>query len=267
MPTIPAPGDGTELAYDLTGSGDGVPVVLLHGSVLSRAIWRGLGYLDPLLSAGHPVLRMDLRGHGRSGKPHDVAAYAADRQREDLLAVMDAAGLERAALVGYSLGSRVALSAALENPDRVAALVCLGGSARSQRGALDSVFFPGVIDAVRTEGMEAFCAAQGLGPEVEDRFGRSTRQAFLAADPQAMAALFTATEATEGIEDARLAACEVPALWMAGTDDHPRCEDSAAAAGLMPRARFVPLPGRTHGSTLSPAGPVLAELLAFLHSL
>ena len=72
MPVIPSPVDGVDLRYDV--SGDGPPLVLLHGSVLSRAIWRGLGYLEPL-TAEHTVLRVDLRGHGSSGKPHDPAAY------------------------------------------------------------------------------------------------------------------------------------------------------------------------------------------------
>lgn len=264
MPTIASPVDGVRLAYDVTAADrDGVPVVLLHGSVLTRAIWRGLGYLAPL-AAEHPVLRMDLRGHGRSGAPHEAAAYSPEALLGDLLAVMDDAGLERAALVGYSLGARVALTAALSAPGRVTHLVSLGGSAASQHGSVDQVFFPGVIDVVRAGGMEAFCAAQGLGTDVSGRREAATRQAFLAADPLAMAALFTATDATAGVDDADLSRCEVPALWMAGDRDHPRCEESRHAAAVMPHGRFVPLPGRTHGTTLSPPEPVLDQVMPFL---
>jgi len=264
VPAVASPLDGTELVYDVRG--EGAPVVLLHGSVLSRAIWRGLGYLGPL-AAEHTVVRMDLRGHGRSGAPHDPAAYTQERFGSDLLAVLDAAGLERAALVGYSLGARIALTAALHRPDRVTGIVSLGGSAAAQHGQVDSVFFPGVVETIAGRGMEGFCAAQGLGPDVSDRRDAATRQAFLAADPQAMAALFRATDATAGIPEDRLAACEVPALWMAGDLDHPRLEESRHAAAVMPHARFVALPGRTHGRTLSPAGPVLAEILPFLRQL
>lgn len=261
MPRVSSPIDGTQIQYDVQGSGD--PVVLLHGSVLTRAIWRGLGYLAPL-AAEHTVVRLDLRGHGRSGAPHDPSAYTQEHLLADLLTVMESAGIERADLVGYSLGARAALTAALRQPDRVRRLVCLGGSAADQRGAVDTVFFPDVAGVLRREGMEGFCARQGLGPEVSDRRDAATRQAFLAADPLAMAALFTATDATGGIEDAELAACEIPALWMAGDRDVPRFAQSRHAAEVMPRGRFVPLPGRTHGSTLTPAAPVLAELLPFL---
>ncbi|GAA1329881.1 alpha/beta hydrolase [Brachybacterium rhamnosum] len=261
MPVIPSPVDGIDLRYDVTGAGS--PVVLLHGSVLSRAIWRGLGYLAPL-AAEHRVIRVDLRGHGRSGKPDDPAAYTQDAFVADLIAVLDAEGIDRAALVGYSLGARVALTAALRHPERVTRLVSLGGSAAAQHGAVDQVFYPGVIDSVREHGMEEFCAEQGLGPEVTSRRGAATRAAFLAADPAAMAALLAATDATPAIPEEDLCALAVPSLWMAGGDDHPRCEESRESAAVIPGARFVELPGRTHGGTLSPAEPVLAEVLPFL---
>lgn len=258
---IDSPADGVPLRYDVSGSGP--PLVLLHGSVLTRAIWRGLGYLEPL-SAEHTVVRVDLRGHGRSGSPHDPAAYTQDRFVADLLAVLEAEGFARAALLGYSLGARVALSTTLAHPARVSRLVCLGGSAAAQHGAVDTLFFPWVIDTVREQGMEAFCTAQGLGPDRADRRGRATRQAFLAADPQAVAAVFAATDATAAVPEAELVACPVPTLWMTGTEDHPRFAQSRQAAGLMPRGRFAALPGRTHSGTLAPADEVLTEVLPFL---
>lgn len=261
MPVISSPVDGIDLRYDVTGTGPAV--VLLHGSVLSRAIWRGLGYLEPL-AQHHTVIRVDLRGHGRSGTPHEAQAYTQERFVADLLAVLDAEQHPRASLLGYSLGARVALSTAVRHPDRVERLVCLGGSASRQQGAVDQVFFPGVIDAVATGGMEAFCSGQGLGPAVEGRRAQATRAAFLRADHKAVAALLAATDATPGIDAELLAECEVPALWMAGTEDHPRFKESQQASAVMPRARFVPLEGRDHGGTLYPPGPVLEHVLPFL---
>ena len=261
MPVIPSPADGTSLRYDVSGSGPAL--VLLHGSVLSRAIWRGLGYLAPL-TAEHTVIRVDLRGHGRSGTPHETSAYTQEVFVADLLAVLDAEGVGRASLMGYSLGARVALSATLAHPGRVHRLVSLGGSAAAQHGAVDSVFFPSVIEAVRRGGMEAFSSGQGLGPGVEERRARATRTAFLAADPLAIAALLEATEATGAVPEEQLAGCTVPALWMAGTEDHPRFEESRRAASAMPDAEFVPLPGRDHGGTLFPPELVLAAVLPFL---
>ncbi|EYT51225.1 alpha/beta fold hydrolase [Brachybacterium muris] len=261
MPVISAPVDGIDLRYDVAGAGPAV--VLLHGSVLSRAIWRGLGYLGPL-AEHHTVIRVDLRGHGSSGTPHDAEAYTQERFVRDLLAVLDAEQLPRASLVGYSLGARIALTTAVQHPDRVDALVSLGGSASPQRGAGDEVFFPGVIDAVATGGMEQFCARQSLGPDVEERRARATRAAFLRAVHEAVSALLAATDATAGIDPELLAECEVPALWMAGTEDHPRFEESRQAAAVMPRPRFVPLEGRDHGGSLFPPGPVLEHVLPFL---
>lgn len=261
VPKIPSPADGVTIAYDVVGTGPAV--VLLHGSVLSRAIWRAYGYIDAL-KAEHTVIRLDLRGHGRSDAPHEASAYAQDAFVADLMAVLDAEAIERAALIGYSLGARIAVTAAVRRPDRVTHLVSLGGSASAQHGSVDTVFFPGTVETLREQGMEGFCEAQGLGPEVSGRRDRGTRTAFLAADPLAMAALFTATDETPGIPDAELAACPVPALWMAGDRDHPRFEESQHAASVMPAARFVPLPGRTHASTLAPAEPILEQVLPLL---
>lgn len=263
MPVITSPVDGTPLRYDVAG--EGPVLVLLHGSVLSRAIWRGLGYLD-LLTTQRTVVRLDIRGHGSSGKPHDAAAYTQDVLVADLLALLDALGAQQADLMGYSLGARIAVTCAVHHPDRVGNVVSLGGSADDQRGALETVFFPGVLEVLRREGMEGFCARQGLGPEVEDPHQQATRHAFLAADPLAMAALFEATGATPAIPDELLASCEVPTLWMAGSKDQPRADQSRRAAQLMPRGRYIELPGRSHGTTLSPAGPVLRTVLPFIMS-
>jgi pimeloyl-ACP methyl ester carboxylesterase len=100
--------------YEVTGSGP--PVVLLHAGGTDASIW------DPQvapLAERFTVLRFDARGYGRwvdpSGEPFSRV--------DDLLAVMDDAGLARAALVGESQGARVALETACTHPDRVTALV------------------------------------------------------------------------------------------------------------------------------------------------
>jgi pimeloyl-ACP methyl ester carboxylesterase len=259
MSTAINPTDGTLLSYE--SSGEGPAVVLLHGSALSRSIWRGLGYLKAL--DGFRTLRLDLRGHGRSGKPHDPEAYAMPLVVEDVLAVLDAEGIERAHIVGYSFGSRVAFALAAEKPERVASLVTLGGTYQSQQGQVEKVFFPGYLEAIRSGGMSAFAdgfaaAGNSLDPV--------TRAAFLANDPEALAAYFEATEAGEGIPEQVLTRMTVPALLLAGTLDLPRHEQSHRAAALMPHGRFVELPGRTHASTLFPSGPVLDELVPFLRA-
>lgn len=98
-----------------------LPVVLVHGYGVSAAYWRPLALR---LSASRAVYAPDLPGHGRSAPaatPLDVGGLALS-----LLAVLDALGLGRVALVGQSLGAQVAAEAAARAPSRVAALVLVG---------------------------------------------------------------------------------------------------------------------------------------------
>ncbi len=96
----------------------------------SAADYRQAGYVNQL-AANRRVLIVDPLGHGRSDKPHDAEAYRAPGVAADLIAVMDAAGVERAALWGYLRGAWLACMAGIEFPRRLAALI-LGGQALTQ---------------------------------------------------------------------------------------------------------------------------------------
>ena len=86
--------DGVRLAYETAG--EGKPIVLVHGFASDRnQNWKNVGWYETLTGAGFRVVAMDCRGHGESDKPHDDSAYG-DTMVSDILAVMDAAGLERA---------------------------------------------------------------------------------------------------------------------------------------------------------------------------
>src|SRR5215204_7274356 len=100
---------GEERFFDSRGvriryidSGAGVPVVLVHGFTanIERA-WIETGMVDNL-ARDHRVIALDLRGHGKSGKPHEPAAY--DEIALDVVRLMDQLRIERAHAVGYSLG-------------------------------------------------------------------------------------------------------------------------------------------------------------------
>jgi 3-oxoadipate enol-lactonase len=99
--------------------GAGPPIVLLHAGVADVRAWDGL--VPPLVAAGYRVVRFDARGYGRSTT--DDVAFS---PRADLLAVMDALDVERAALVGNSRGGMIAFDTAIEFPDRVVAVVGVG---------------------------------------------------------------------------------------------------------------------------------------------
>jgi len=110
------------LFYTDTGSG---PAVLLHtGGAGDGRMWEQAGYVAAL--DGQRVLNLDHRGHGRSDKPLGAAAYHLDEHIADVVAILDDAGVERAAIVGYSFGTRVALGVAARHADRVRAVAGLG---------------------------------------------------------------------------------------------------------------------------------------------
>lgn len=100
--------DQYSIYYEIHG--EGLPVLLLHGICVSFAgNYGGYGWIDSLCQSGMQVIGMDFRGHGRSDKPHDPASYGTRNLAGDVVALMDHLNLETASVVGYSLGSVIAL--------------------------------------------------------------------------------------------------------------------------------------------------------------
>ena len=120
--------DQTTIAWTVAGpqTHAGDPVVLCNGIACSDAYWFGVA---PRLARTRAVIRWDYRGHGRSGDPVDRSEIGAAAFTEDLRTVMDAAGIDRAVLVGHSYGVQVVLEAYRRYPQRVAALVAVAGAA------------------------------------------------------------------------------------------------------------------------------------------
>jgi 3-oxoadipate enol-lactonase len=121
--------DGGTLVWELAGEGPGV--VLLHPGLWDSRVWdEQFG----LFSRTYRVLRYDFRGYGRSSRPEPGRPYS---HVADLAAVMDAAGIDRAALIGNSMGGRVAIDFALTHAGRVTALILaapeLGGFEGTER--------------------------------------------------------------------------------------------------------------------------------------
>jgi pimeloyl-ACP methyl ester carboxylesterase len=112
---------GVGIHYEVTG--EGRPVVLLHGFPDSGRLWRH--QVGALTQAGFKVIVPDLRGYGRSDKPAAVDAYGIQALAGDVLAVMSDAGVERAHIVGHDWGAAVAWGLAALVSDRVDHLVAL----------------------------------------------------------------------------------------------------------------------------------------------
>jgi pimeloyl-ACP methyl ester carboxylesterase len=127
--------DGVALAFERAGVDGGPPVMLVHGFASSRGQnWKSTGWYSTLTEAGFSITAMDCRGHGESGKPHDPASYGHERMAEDVIAVMDAAGLERVLLCGYSMGGFIGLRLTAAHPRRVAKLALAGVGAHYLNG-------------------------------------------------------------------------------------------------------------------------------------
>jgi len=114
--TTALPPDGPRLYAEEQGTGD--PLVLLPGQGSSHLMW---GRTIGLLAARHRVVVFDYRGTGKSGTPED--GWSTRGFAGDAVAVLDALGIERAHVYGFSMGGRVAQWVAIDHPERVGALV------------------------------------------------------------------------------------------------------------------------------------------------
>lgn len=152
-------------------AGEGSPVVLLHGLTATRRyVVMGSKNLE---RGGHRVVMYDARGHGRS-EPGD--GYGYDRLADDLLAVLDDRGIDRALLAGASMGAHTLLRFALEHPERAAALVVIT-PAFDPEAEQGYERWDALSRGLREGGVEGFLEAYGE-PRVPESF-RETVQTVL----------------------------------------------------------------------------------------
>jgi pimeloyl-ACP methyl ester carboxylesterase len=108
-----------QIDFDEYGEGER-PIVLAHGLLMNRRMFEQLG--PALAERGNRVICVDLLGHGRSDQPDDLRLYSMPLFAEQVLALLDHLGLERAVVGGTSLGANVALELAVHHPERVEGL-------------------------------------------------------------------------------------------------------------------------------------------------
>lgn len=262
--------DGVALAGDETG--EGIPVVLLHGLTATRRyVVMGSKALE---RSGHHVVAYDARGHGRSSPAPNRAAYTYDDLGHDLEAVLDARGIERAVLAGASMGAHTLLWLALHVPERVAGLVVITPAydPATHDGEERFMRWDALADGLERDGVEGFIAASGdsdLPESWQETVAKVTRQrlsqhSHLDAVADALRAVPRSRPFGEIDELARIA---VPVAVVASADEpdpgHPQAVGEAYAAAI-PGARLVlDEPGRSpiawQGSQLS---KVIAEVAA-----
>jgi pimeloyl-ACP methyl ester carboxylesterase len=242
---------GVTLAYDEIGTREsGRPVILVHGFASNRnENWRRLGWYGAFERKGMRFAAFDCRGHGESAKPHDPADYAREKMAGDVFALMDHLDAKRADLVGYSMGARIVLAAALAQPERVPMVIAGGIGGR--------LFDPAPPGAPLADAMDAYDPA-GIAEPLLRSFRQFADEQ--GEDRKALAAC--ARAAHPAFTREALAGFRVPALIIAGSRDD-LAGDPRVLADAMPGARAVTLPGCDHFSAI-PHGLFKASVFDFL---
>lgn len=226
------------------------PILLIHGFASTHVVnWVGPSWTGTLGRDGRRVVAFDNRGHGRSSKLHDPAAYATPLMAEDARGLLDHLGIARADVMGYSMGSRIAAFLALAHPGRVRS--CLLGGLGTH--LVDGVGLPlGIADA-----MEAASAATLTDP-TQRMFRLFAEQN--GGDLVALAACIRGTRQTLTREE--VASIAMPVLVSIGTRD-TIAGSATELAAMFPDGRALDIPGRDHnlavGDRVHKAG-----VLAFL---
>jgi len=252
--------NGIEIDYDVEG-GDGAPwVALVHGFPFTRALWADQRVL---LARSFQVLSYDLRGMGGSAlgpAPQPLEAYV-----DDLLTLMDALGIARAALVGLSMGGYISLRAVERAPERFWALALCDtrSDADSDAGKLGRA---AGIKTLHGGGKEAF--VRGLLPKLllrpESTAGHALEAMMLGNNSTGMA---NALAAMQGRTDttAALAGFDLPTLVAVGDGDALVPPDVARAlADRIRGARFEVIANAGHVSNLEAPGAFNTALADFL---
>lgn len=144
--------DGVEIHYQIEGTGE--PIVLIHGFTASTATnWIGPGIFKAL-AEDYRVIGIDMRGHGKSGKPHGKENYGV-KMPKDVINLLDELGIAKAHIMGYSMGGFITTNIVCNYPDRVISAIS-GGAGWTRPG--------GLVSEGSNEIAEALENGQGLAP-------------------------------------------------------------------------------------------------------
>ena len=243
---------GVKIHYHVEG--EGPPLVIQHGLTSSLKNWYAYGFVEEL-QKDYRLILVDARGHGRSHKPHDPADYDLKLRVNDILAVMDDLGVDKAHYMGYSMGGRIGFGIVLHALDRFHSLIIGGISADTPNSDVPP---QSRIDLLR-QGMASY-VADSEANEGPMEAGRKER--LLENDPEALIAATTAPRGTDGVEGL-LPTLDLPCLLYCGDADG-FFPGSKAAAEAIPNAVFVSLPGLNHGEASRDGELVLPHVTEFL---
>jgi len=223
--------DGLSLAYE--SFGDGLPVLCIHGFASSGKVnWIDTGWVETLTGAGYRAIVLDNRGHGASDKPYDPEMYYPQAMARDAVALLDHLGVGQAAVLGYSMGARIAAFMAYQDEERVAAAVFGGMGMNLINGLSDG------NDIIA--GLRAPTLAELTHPTARQFriFADHTK-----ADREALAACMETSREPMARADVRRIA--VPVLVAVGEADEMAGPPEPLAA-LLPQGEAFTIPKRDH---------------------
>jgi pimeloyl-ACP methyl ester carboxylesterase len=223
--------DGFEIAYLDEGTGD--PVLMIHGFASSMQVnWVNPGWVKTLRDAGYRAVAFDHRGHGGTSKSYEPEAYRPGRMASDAAALLGHLGLDRAHVMGYSMGARVAAFLALEEPALVATLVFGGLGSGMVDGVGD---WDPIAEALMAEDPASVTHPRG---RMFRLFADQTRS-----DRRALAACISTSR--DLLTEADMARIAQPTLVAVGTEDDIGGSPDILA-GMMPNATAFSIERRDH---------------------
>jgi pimeloyl-ACP methyl ester carboxylesterase len=251
---------GQERYFDSAGvriryvdRGAGAPVLLVHGFTASiETSWIDTGVL-PDLVRDHRVIALDLRGHGKSDKPRDPLAY--EELGMDLIRLLDHLGIERAHVVGYSLGGIIVAKLLTSHPERFSSAVLGGAAYRRSRSEASDLAAEAAAREMEDTGLYralvVSTAPTDEPPPTGEIIRARSRRIASAGDVRAHAALMRSRRAFV-VADAEIATVRVPTLAIVGAAD-PALPRVRAMQRRWPGLQIAVVAGATH-PTVHPRG-------------
>lgn len=238
--------NGVRIHY--TDEGSGEPVVLVHGLAVNADInWRIPG-ITRRLRKNYRVISLDVRGHGLSDKPHEASAYGAE-MAEDVVRLLDHLKIDKAHVIGYSMGGFITMKLIASHPERLKSAVV--GGAGWYKLDTPKITILNELEASLGRGDGFYPLVRALefseNPSRLKMWAVCTGIAALC-DLKAMygvAAGFTGLL----VHEDQLRANQVPTLVMAGTHD-PLCDAAKNTEGVLANARVVYLDKADHATAL-----------------
>ena len=244
--------DGVSIYYEVHGEAtDRLPVLLTHGYSASTAMW---GPNLAALSSDRQVIAWDMRGHGQSDSPDDQGKYSEAATVEDMAALLDECGLDRAVIGGLSLGGYMSLAFHATYPARVAALLLFDtGPGYKSDGAREKW------------NAQAESRAEALEQRGSAALSKSPEVAVAQHSPLGLA---RAARGMLAQRDSRvitsLPSVQVPTLIVIGDRDEPYFAGTDYMAKKIEAAEKVVIPDAGHSSNIDQPGIFNRAVLEFL---